>query len=178
MLDAYQPPTATMTLREGLAEYFKANPGLTEVAPDDPSAELFLPHDACHVVFGLGTSLVEEAMADTWTMVGADIRVGAYLKMLKYIAALEPGSIVKKLGLWAIVRDSVLGTGAVVRAAWRARAMTKPWPFRGYVDYLDTPLDEIRAEFGIVVYQPPAWLRRASSVRPEPTAALPGGVNP
>ena len=172
MLDAYQNADSALTLREGLAVYFAANPGLTVVDPGDPEAELFLPHDACHIVFGLGTSLVEEGMADIWTMFGADIGITRYLKMMKYVASLEPASIVKPLGLWVILRDTVLGTGAMLRSAWRARAMHKKWTFRGYTDYLDTPLLEIRAEFGIRVFHPAAFLRKASSVRGESSGML------
>lgn len=160
----YQLQDSALTLAEGLEEYFEANPGLTKVEPGAPEAELFLPHDACHVVFGTGTSLVEEAMTDFWTMFGADIGVGEYVRLMKHVNQIEPAQIAAKIGAWVIARDMVLGTPAMLRACWRARAMRAKWRFHDYEAQLHRPLRDIREELGIRVFLPRDSLREASSV--------------
>ena len=154
-----------MTLSEGLQEYFEVNPGLTKVSPETPEAELFLPHDATHVLFGTSTSLVEEAMTDIWTLDGADIGLFEYGKLMRHAAKLNPGKIVKQIGYWVVVRDMILSCGPMLQAWRRGRRMRKKWPFRGYADFMDRPLADLRQEFGIDVYLPRPALREASAVR-------------
>ena len=58
-----------MTLREGLAEYFRRNPGLMDEAalPRDLSLGLH-SHDIARVVFGCDTSLVGEVVLARWSL--------------------------------------------------------------------------------------------------------------
>ena len=76
----YQLPDATMTLREGLAEYYRVNPGLSDpVEINDPkSAFYFRNHDSTHVVFGTHTGELHEGINDLWTIFGVDIRLRDY----------------------------------------------------------------------------------------------------
>lgn len=63
-----------MTLREGLEEYYTGHPGLLQ--PDKmhaDAARFFHAHDTCHVLFGLDTTLVDESLADLWTLFGTDV---------------------------------------------------------------------------------------------------------
>ena len=162
---AYQVQDSGLTLAEGLEEYFEANPGLTQVGPDSPEAELFLPHDACHVVFGTSTSLVEEAMTDIWTIAGADVGVWEYAKLMRHAAKLNPGEVLHEIGYWVAFKDMIRSVGPMLEAYRRGRRMRKPWPFRRYGDHLDRALGDIRREFGIEVWLPRPALRRASSVK-------------
>jgi hypothetical protein len=54
------------TFTEALAEYYAVNSGKVFRPKDlsEESAELFLSHDICHVIFGLDTTLADEAMVD------------------------------------------------------------------------------------------------------------------
>ncbi len=45
------------------------------LAPE--SAALFRRHDICHVIFGLDTTIADEAMADTRTMLSCDVGFSA-----------------------------------------------------------------------------------------------------
>src|SRR5262245_52459125 len=51
----YQEQDSSQTLREGLAEYYRANPGIVTRPANLPaeSVALFRSHDMCHVIFGL-----------------------------------------------------------------------------------------------------------------------------
>ncbi len=153
-----------MTLREGLDEYFAANPGLTQVEPDAPEAELFLPHDVCHVVFGLGTSLVEEAMTDVWTMFGADVGIRNYGKLMRHVSAIGPLQIARQIGFATLAWQLLLAIGPTTRAWWRARKMRERWQWHAWRQHLDTPLGELRQHFGIAVFVPKASVRQISTV--------------
>ena len=74
---SYQLPEAPQTLREGLAEYYRVNPGLSEPREirDSRSAAYFHSHDTTHVVFGTHTGALHEVATDWWTFFGVDIRV-------------------------------------------------------------------------------------------------------
>ena len=65
-----------MTLCEGLREYYAGHPGLLQ--PDRMEADaarFFRSHDACHVLFGLDTTLVDEGLADLWTLLATNVGV-------------------------------------------------------------------------------------------------------
>ena len=161
----YQRDDTHQTLREGLDEYFTTNPGLTRLEPGDPGAELFLPHDACHVFFGLGTSLMEEALADTWTMFGTNVGIRRYLGYTKYAKMLNPASITKALGWWPVLREFARSIPYTWRAYRAAKRMHERWDFSGYEQYLDISLTELRSRFGVHLIVVPESSRDVSSVR-------------
>ena len=67
----YQHQNSSQTLIEGLEEYYDSNP--REVREFANKIPFLVNHDITHVVFGLGTSIEEESMLDTWTLRGTDI---------------------------------------------------------------------------------------------------------
>ena len=70
----YQDQDSPLTLREGLDEYRAANPALVDpAASTDKGAAFFASHDACHVVFGTTTAILDEATTDLWTFFGVAI---------------------------------------------------------------------------------------------------------
>src|SRR5665213_1567547 len=90
---AYQVQDSALTLAEGLEEYYTANVGTVTRPRDLPreSAGLFRSHDICHVIFGLNTSLSDEALADVRTILSCDVgfrRYSAYLAQDKQAKAL------------------------------------------------------------------------------------------
>lgn len=148
---AYMRPDATMTLREGLEEYYTTIEGLiTEENAPAEVAELFRFHDTCHVVFGCDTSLHGEALADTWSIFGSTVTLKTYQR---YLQLTETQSVFKSMTMADIV--SMLGetTTSMPVAFWRAMHMTHKWPFRDHEQYLDRSLKEIRDEFGIQVVE-------------------------
>jgi hypothetical protein len=154
----YQEPNATMTLREGLAEYKTAHPELLDPASfENPKVgELFACHDPCHIVFGTNTDIIQEGMTDFWTMWGSSIGWRAYAAYLK-----EPGAmkvlkdIMKQFTWWQIARDQLRSLPYYWRVWRHSKRMSKRWDFYAWRDYLDTPLDQIRREHGIELIDPP-----------------------
>ncbi|MEE9383091.1 MAG: hypothetical protein V3V08_06715 [Nannocystaceae bacterium] len=165
---AYQAQDSELTLREGIEEYFARNPGLTKVTPGDPSAELFLPHDACHVLFGTNTSLVEEGMTDMWTLLGSDVGLRRYAGFTKYLAEIDPEGLSRKFGYLRMTAHFFFGVPAMLRATWRGWRMTKKWCWDDYEAQLGQTLGELRREHGIKVLRAPGWSLAATAVGPEP----------
>ena len=149
MAMAYQAQDSSMTLREGLAEYFRRNPGLMSEAelPRDLGLGLH-SHDIAHVVFGCDTSLLGEVILARWSLFGVTGSLRPYLIGLRRretrglfrdaLAAFRPRM------LWRMVK---LASLAVVRSL----RMRERWPFAAYGPYVDQPLCEIRERFGIRV---------------------------
>ncbi len=78
----YQDQSCELTLKEGIEEYrnyLRENNRhvLGENCSEDEKLNI-LCHDATHVVFGLDTSLEEEAMLDCWLFFGGD-----YFQLIK-----------------------------------------------------------------------------------------------
>ena len=150
----YQFPDSDMTLREGLAEYYRVNPNLSD--PDEiensTSALYFRNHDSTHVVFGTHTGLLHEGVNDLWTILGVDISFREYAG--GFFATDESKTITKQFDF-----KSMLGilwqTARLWPELWRrTRAMKKKWPWNPPACFLDRPLNELRAEFGIEVLRP------------------------
>lgn len=142
----YLEPDCPLTLAEGLAELAAANPGL--IATSDPELhELVRAHDSCHVLFGLTTTLEDEALADTWTLCGSDVTLKQYSVYLKHQ---EFTKLLHELGWWPLLRSIIRSVPQVVRAVGRARKMTAKWPFFAYAQFLDTPIVTLRRRFNIV----------------------------
>jgi len=159
----YQLPDATMTLREGLAEYYLVNPGLSIPAnlEDQKSATYFHNHDSTHVVFGTHTGSLHEGVNDLWTIFGVDIRFREYV--MGFLATDQSKKISKEIA-------EEFGGKHGARLIWhtlkllpelrrRTRAMTKKWPWTPSEGLLDRPLNELRAEYGIRVFQPEVELK-------------------
>lgn len=151
---AYQVQSSVQTLREGLDEYRAANPHLVDErgASSPQIGRFFQAHDRCHVVFGLDTTIREEAMADTWTIFGSDIPLREYAS---YANSPEVKGILSELGWWKGIGQSVTSLPAAVMAWRRARRMTTPWPFWDNETWLDCPLASIRSEHGIELVPSP-----------------------
>lgn len=139
-------PDCPLTLAEGLAELAAANPDL--IPADDPALREFVrAHDSCHVLFGLGTATIEdEALADTWTLFGSTVTFRQYSQYLQHEAF---AGLFREIGWWKLLRGTLRSLPRMVRAIWRARKMTAPWPFFDYAQFLDTPIATLRRRFNI-----------------------------
>ena len=150
---AYQNPDATLTLAEGVAEYRRAFPDLIDTGQVDEELGRFLrAHDRCHVLFGLDTSIRDEAMADTWTLFATDV---SWKEYGSYLRRPEVNNLFAEAGYWAITVESLKHIPDMV-AAWRhARRMSAKWPFWHNEGYLERSVCEVRLEFGIVLVPHP-----------------------
>jgi hypothetical protein len=145
----YQDQDSTQTLREGLAEYYAANVGIV-MRPDDlppESVALFRSHDLCHVIFGLDTSLGDETLADTRTLLSCDVGARRYARYLTSDRTAK--TLFKELGYTKAVWITLLSVPRICRATVEAFRMTRRWPWVPPENYLDRPLGELRREFGI-----------------------------
>ena len=150
----YQLDDSSMTLSEGLAEYYRVNPGLSVPAEirDSKSAAYFHSHDCTHVVFGTHTGFLNEGVNDMWTILGVSIRFRDYAG--GFFATDESKEITKQFAPLPLAR-SLWRTLRLTPEIWRrTRSMAKTWPWVPPQELLDRPLKEIRAEYGIEIPAP------------------------
>ena len=135
------------TLAEGMAEFAAAQPGLLAPAGRE-LAEFVHAHDACHVLFGLGTRIDEEALADTWTLLATDMSLRRYTGFLRHP---ELAALFASTGAWPLLTGTLRALPRIARVLWRTRRMPTRWPFWGYAEHLDTPLAALRRRYAIRV---------------------------
>jgi hypothetical protein len=147
-MHAFQQQDCTLTLSEGLAEYYASNPRLKRGPSLSLSAqEFFRCHDAAHIVFGCDTSLPHEAAVKLSSMLGTT----AGLSVLRGYALHDSLDIYRTLSLGDILRTVAAALVIVPRTALRCLRQKKRWPWTGFDPFLHTPLRDIRREFGIHV---------------------------
>jgi len=147
----YQEQDSPLTLAEGLADYYAVNRGVI-TRPDDlppDSAALFRSHDMCHVIFGLDTSLADETMADTRTLLGCDVGFRRYLRYLD--SDKQAKALFQALGVWRAAGAVVRALPRILRAVWEAWRMPKAWPWTPPDAYQRRRLVDLRNEYGIRV---------------------------
>lgn len=157
----YQQQDSELTLREGIEEYYAANPHLLQPSKlADDGAQFFECHDRIHVVFGLDTSFVHEMKADLWTAFGTDLGILGYLKtannsgiktLAKNLLSLpkEEQQRFKKEILDATLISLLLPFKVYQRAA----KMRRKWPWHASSSLLDRKLKDIRAEYNIQLFE-------------------------
>ena len=137
-----------MTLCEGLREYYAGHPGLLQ--PDRMEADaarFFRSHDACHVLFGLDTMLVDEGLADLWTLLATNVGFRRYAHDLRANPAAK--QITKEIGLLRVLRTTMQIIPFAITVFLRSQKMTGKWPWNSEDSYLNQPLNVIRNEFNI-----------------------------
>jgi hypothetical protein len=148
---AYQEQDSPLTLAQGLAEYYRANGGRVlppETLPPQ-SAALFRSHDICHVIFGLDTTMEDEAMADTRTLLSCDVGFARYSR---YLATnTEAQAAFKEAGYGAVVWGTLKAVPRLMRALREHFRMTKKWPWVPPESFKERKLSDLRREYGIRV---------------------------
>lgn len=153
----YQRPDTTQTLREGLAEYYRVNPGLLDPASmdNDLAARYFHCHDTTHVFFGTHTGLLDEGVNDVFTMFGVDVVYREYIK--GFFATNEAGTVASEYGTHSkmTILRSVLWTFRLLpRIRRTCRAMHEKWPWDPPPDALDRSLVALREAYGLEIWRP------------------------
>ena len=145
----YQAQHSDQTLREGIAEYYSANPALLDPAGMEPVArQLFRQHDAGHVIFGCDTSLRGETLIDTWTILGSTAGIKGYIEYYRHPQIYQIFSDVGYLRMTVVFLRCL----PEVFKVWRhCRRLTKRWPWKHYDSMLDESLDDLRSRFNIQV---------------------------
>lgn len=144
----YQDQDSALTLAEGLAEYYRAYPGLKRGEALSPAAQdFFRCHDVVHVLWGCDTSLPHEAIVKLSSFFGTSegLRVMRGYRLydsLDIYRALPVGEV-----LWTILIAPVL----VPRTLARCAGQKRKWPWDAFEPLLARPLGELRREYGIKV---------------------------
>ncbi|HUO12259.1 MAG TPA: hypothetical protein VMU37_05830 [Caulobacteraceae bacterium] len=145
----YQDQDSSLTLAEGLEEYYAANAGKVvrprDLAPE--SAALFRSHDICHVIFGLDTNLADEGMADVRTLLSCDVGWRRYAKYMTSDPAAK--AIFKELGYVRAIGITLWLIPRMIRAIIEAFRMRKRWPWTPPGSFRERPLADLRREFRI-----------------------------
>lgn len=146
---AYLDPDARMTLREGIAEYFRQTGKMMDPAELPPDLGLGLrAHDVAHVVFGCDTTLVGEVVLVRWSLFGVTGSIRPYLIGFRRRETrglfLDAAAAFRPAMLWRMTKFASL-------AVFRSLRMRERWPFEDFGQYLDQPLCEIREHYGIRV---------------------------
>ena len=153
---SYQNEYSDITLREGIDEYrdyLKKNNRhvLGENCSEDEKLTI-LGHDATHVIFGLDTSLEQEAILDTWVLWGSKWKLKYLLgyNKLPEIKQLTK-NLFKELGVLGFLKLYWRVVGIKRKVMFRAFKMKKKWPFKVPEAYLSMKISDLRKEYGIDV---------------------------
>jgi hypothetical protein len=145
----FESQGSSQTLAEGLVEYFAANPLLKR--DDDllsPEAkQFFRSHDVVHVLYGCGTTMPDEAIVKLSSLMGTT----GGLSVLRGYTHHETLDIYTKLPLGSTVLALLSAPYLIVRTLWRCSRQKERWPWVEHQQFLDMPLIELRAKFGIKV---------------------------
>ena len=159
---SYQKENCDLTLREGIEEYrnyLKINNRhvLGENCSEDEKLTI-LGHDATHVIFGLDTSLEEEAMLDCWVIFG-----GGVFKVIKefYKGSLDLKETNEKVYDLAKEVGYLKYTYLYLRVIFqkwpkiffRTRKMKK-WDYFFSLNLLDSKISKIREDYNINILSP------------------------
>ena len=159
---SYQKENCDLTLREGIEEYrnyLKINNRhvLGENCSEDEKLTI-LGHDATHVIFGLDTSLEEEAMLDCWVIFG-----GGVFKVIKefYKGSLDLKETNEKVYDLAKEVGYLKYTYLYLRVIFqkwpkiffRTRKMKK-WDYFFSLNLLNSKISKIREDYNINILSP------------------------
>lgn len=139
---SFQEQNCQLTLREAIEEFYSINSGFFS-RPESNTiwTELLVHHDVGHVFFGVNTSLMDEACGDFWTMFATDMSIKEYSQ---YAKTPEGKKLLKYLGFNLLVKTMLLTIPLMFKVFIQSRKMNKKWEVRGYEQFLDMPLGEVR----------------------------------
>ena len=149
----YTQQESTQTLKEGLEEYYSTNP--KQVKEFSDRIPVLADHDITHVIFGLGTSIEEESLLDTWTIRGTDISWKeiyeyAFDKEFKKLTKI----IVKDQGGWFnVIKVVIKCIPLKIKIHFnRIPMMKKKWPYSNVTnEMMSVSIKDLRNEYGIKV---------------------------
>lgn len=147
-MHAFERQNSLQSLASGLAEYHASNPGLAKGRGLSPQAqEFFRCHDVVHVVYGCGNTLNDEAVVKISSMLGTSAGLG----VLRGYTLHESLDIYRALRVVDVLVSIVHSAWIIPRTIVRCLVQSKRWPWDNFDSYLQTPLLDIRKEFGIRV---------------------------
>ncbi len=147
----FEAQATQMTLAEGLAEYYAANPSLKRGETLGPAArDFFHCHDAVHVVFGCGTTLADEAVVKLASIFGTD----GGLSVLRGYLLHDALDVYRSISIREALATLAMAPILIPRTITRCLRQRKRWPWSNFTCLLDMPLHNLRREYRIVVARP------------------------
>ena len=153
----FQKQDSTQTLEEGLQEFYSINSNFKELAEkkDNPHSKVFKEHDYTHVLFGLGTSIEEESLLDSYAIWGTHwswSRMWGFYKDPEYKAVVD--EIIRKYGGWlSILRIYLSLVPLKLRVIKRCLKMKKRWNYHDISKQdLKKSLRQLREEYNIELF--------------------------
>lgn len=140
---------SSITLREGLEKFYLENEGYLshhggEVSSDAKS--FFKSHDVAHVLFDCDISLLGEGTVKIWTIFGTTLGFWNHLKAYKEANAV---GLAQAFKFPDYIVDSFRFLLLIPSIIFRAKKMSKAWPWSEFDRYMDVPIVKIREEFKI-----------------------------
>ncbi len=147
----YQEQDSELTLAQGLDEYYRVNEGRVSRPSTLPpeSMALFRSHDMCHVIFGLDTTLEDEAVVDTRTLLSCDVGFSRYAEYLTRDK--QAKAIFRQVGYFTVLLGTLRAVPRLARALIEKFRMTKKWPWMPPESFKARTLADLRREYGIRV---------------------------
>ncbi len=138
-----------ITLQQGLDQFYKKNRKFFSKRTLSKEGEEFLTcHDIAHVVFGCDTTLYGEGVVKIWTTFGTTLGFWKVITGYNEVAAFE---LFKMYSFRHVMKNILRLLWVIPKTIFRAKRMSKPWPFSDYKAYLNSPIVNIRKEFNIKV---------------------------
>jgi hypothetical protein len=152
----YTEKLTTQTLEEGLEEYYKINPHITDPATQPKEfGEILRAHDVGHVIFGCDTTMRDELKILPMFWWTSECTFKEYLKMKDSPAVdvMYKDMIAAKGELQlilTIIRSLPLALIEIIPIWLKTRKRGKRLPFLNYDALLGKHLDEIRKEYDLL----------------------------
>ena len=152
----FQKQNCQLTLEEGLEVYYEAFEDQGSILRGDTLPEFIFGHECTHVIFGLGLSLKEEAILDTYTIYGCKNSIKIIFKAAGQIfKSKELLNLYKKLisehGLIGLLRLVNSSKKSKKIARIKTKKMKKKWSYIVPKSYLSYQISDLRDEYGISV---------------------------
>ena len=145
-----------MTLREGVEEYSAYLSAIGRQAmADKEDARLILEHDVTNVIFGMDTSLEQEAGLDTWLIFGCQFKWG-YVRGYSNLPEIKAlyRALIAEHGWSLFPRLYWKCLGMKWRIFRRTRKMKPKWHFQFPEEWLDQTIARLRDNHGVMILTP------------------------
>lgn len=144
----YQAQHSSQTLADGIAEYYAVHADQVRTRKFSAEAkEFYRCHDVAHVLFGCDISLSDELIVKINSVFGTSAGIG----VLQGYRLAESKEGYEQLTLKDILITTAKSLFLIPKAIYRCSRMHKRWCWDTFETYLDTPLKQLREEFGVIV---------------------------
>jgi len=145
----FQKQDCELTLGQGLEEFYALNAcKFSQPVPDTKWGKLMAAHDACHVLFGVNTTLVEEAYGDMWTMCATTMK---FKDFTEFGENDEARDLLQEIGLMNLIMGWLKSLPGIFNIFLRSRKMTKKWAIWQFENRLNDRLVDLRKEHNLKI---------------------------